>query len=239
MQYTDAIPTVAGGPRRVVGAMALVVGAILGIVGLSSGEGLAFTGPVETTNSSDSNKPSYWGAGCTKLDRAGGTSWTADKSYDIVVLKAGTTDYAFYDVVKGDVLTIPQAISHFIFCPATTTTTTTTTVPEETTTTTTVPETTTTTTVPEETTTTTTVVDQGGPTTTTTLPEETTTSTTTTTTLVGQQGPTTTVASAAATTTTVPRRLPTTGGEMRLAMLGGVLIAVGVTMLTLSRTRTV
>ena len=232
MQYTDASPTADGGPRRVVGAMALVVGAIFGIVGLSGAEGLAYTGPVATPGSAASNKASYWGAGCTKLDIGSGKSWTADKSYDLVVLKAGTTDYAFSDVVAGDVLTIPKAISHFIFCPTTTTTTTTT---ATTTTTTTVPKTTTTTTtVPEETTTTTTSVAQQGPTTTTTVPEE-----TTTTTSVAQQGPTTTVASAAVTTTTVPAKLPTTGSELSLAVLGGLLVAVGVTLLTVSRIRTV
>jgi LPXTG-motif cell wall-anchored protein len=212
--------------------MALVVGAIMGVVGLSATQGLAFTGPVATPNTSDSNKASYWGPGCTKLDTGnGGVSWVADGSYDIVVLKSGTTDYAFYDVVAGDVLQIPQDISHFIFCPPTTTTTTTTTT-STTTSTTTVPDETTTTTVPDETTTTT-AVGQQGPTT--TAPEE----TTTTTAAVGQQGPTTTVTASGAVTTTLPTQLPSTGSELQLAVLGGVLMASGVTLLTVSRRRTV
>ena len=219
MQYTKVFPTSDRGPRRVVGAMALVVGAIMGVVGLSATQGLAFTGPVATPNTSDSNKASYWGPGCTKLDTGnGGVSWVADGSYDIVVLKSGTTDYAFYDVVAGDVLQIPQDISHFIFCPPTTTTTTSTT--------------TSTTTVPDETTTTT-AVGQQGPTT--TAPEE----TTTTTAAVGQQGPTTTVTASGAVTTTLPTQLPSTGSELQLAVLGGVLMASGVTLLTVSRRRTV
>jgi LPXTG-motif cell wall-anchored protein len=250
----------------VAGAIAIVVGTILATVGLSAGPAGAYSGSAQLPNSSESNKPSHWGTGCWKVEPASGLSWTADADYSVVVLKAGTVDYVYYDVEKGDVLTVGQnAISHFIFCPPTPTTTTTTTTEPEVTTTTTEPEVTTTTTEPEDTTTTTepedtTTTTEPEDTTTTTEPEDTTTTTepedTTTTsvasggptttvaptTSVASQGPTTTVrASAAVTTTTVARRLPATGGGPNLSLLVvGLLFVVlgGVMTLTARRTAT-
>jgi hypothetical protein len=246
-------------PRTVAGTIAIAVGTVLATIGLSAGPAGAYSGSAQLPNSSDSNKPSYWGTGCWKVEPASGLSWTADADYSVVVLKAGSVDYVYYDVEKGDVLTVGQnAISHFIFCPPTPTTTTT--EPEDTTTTTTEPEdTTTTTTEPEDTTTTTTEPEDT--TTTTTEPEDTTTTTTepedTTTTSVASGGPTTTVApttsvasqgptttvraSAAVTTTTVARRLPATGGGLNLSLsVVGLLFVVlgGVMTLTARRTAT-
>lgn len=223
MQYSTAAsttPPTTHRARRVTGAFAVVLGVVLTAVGLSAGPSLAFTGPVATPSTAASNDASYWGAGCTKLDESGEKSWTADASYSIVVLKAGTTDYAFSDVVAGDVLTIPQEISHFIFCPPTSTTTTTTTVVEA--------ETTTTTAPPEEATTTT-VVETVAP-------------TTTSTPVVGQAGPTTTLAaSAGATVAPEDVELPQTGTDTTtsLAVIGGLLMAAGMTMLSLARRRTI
>jgi LPXTG-motif cell wall-anchored protein len=186
--------------RTVVGAIALILGVAATSIGLSAGSTLAYTGPVITANTSDSNKEGYWGPGCTKLDQGASTSWTATADYSLVVLKAGNFDYAFSNVVKGDVLTIPQNISHFIFCPPAVTTTTqpevtTTTQPEVTTTT--QPEVTTTT-QPEVTTTTQPEV------TTTTQPEVTTTT----------QPEVTTTTQPEVTTTTQPEVTTTTQPEV-------------------------
>lgn len=233
MGHSTSTPTTNHRSRSVIGALALTIGVSLTAFGLTGGASLAFTGPDELPSTAASNEAAYWGEGCWKLDEPGGLSWVADADYSKVVLKAAQTDFVFYDVEKDDVLTVDQnAISHFIFCPpAATTTTTTTIVEEETTTTTVVEEETTTTVVKEETTTT--VVEESP---TTTLAEE-----EPTTTLAAQAGPTTTqTASAGATTTPLAVELPSTGVDTTtsLAVIGALLTAAGLTLLSLSRRRT-
>jgi LPXTG-motif cell wall-anchored protein len=206
-------------PRRrtLIGVTAITIGVLATTIGISSSSGLAYTGPVVTDNTSESNEPGYWGPTCTKLDMGDDTSWEADADYTLLVLKSGNFDYAFSNVVEGDVLTIPQDISHFIFCPPMTTTTTITT-------------TTTTTTLPATTTTT-----LAG-TTTTTLAGTTTTAPETSTTLQAQlPPPTTLVASQAA--TTVAAQLPETGADRTdiMALVGMALVGMGLTLVLGSR----
>lgn len=218
MRYTST-SSITHRPRSVTGALAVAIGAILAVAGISASSTLAYSSSEALPSTAASNEPGYWGANCTKLDQPGGLSWTADADYGIVVLKAAQTDYVYYGVVKGDVLNVGKnAISHFIFCPPTTTTTTTTTA---TTTTTLVGDTTTTTTA-------TTLVDD----TTTTVEEA------TPTTLLAQAGPTTTsTAGAGATTTPLAVDLPRTGVDTTtsLTVIGGLLMAAGIAMLTLAR----
>jgi hypothetical protein len=88
----------------------MAVGIAALFLGTAAGTTAAYTGPVAMTNTPASNQASYWGPGCTKLDSGAGRSWTATADYGTLVLKSGNTDYVFYDVVAGDVLTIPQEI---------------------------------------------------------------------------------------------------------------------------------
>lgn len=172
-----------------------------------------------TTNTNDA---AYWGETCFKIDEGpGGSSWVADANYLKVVLKAGTENFIFDNVVQGqEVATSGQDISHMILCPypETTTTLATTTTTLDPTTTTTVGETTTT--LRETTTTvgrTTTTLRE----TTTTPPRTVTIPTTTTTTVVVSS-------TQADTTTTIPiSELPFTGFRL------GSVLAIGLALTAL------
>ena len=173
---------------------------LVGLVAL----GVLLSIPLTAAAATNTNQPGYWGDDCVKIETGfDGESWTADADYRLVVLKAATDNFEFYDVKLGDVLTTGNGrdISHIILCgevpPSTTTTTTSVTTTTGATTTTTVttlpPSTTTsaapTTTVPG----TTTTVTTGPPSsTTTTVPATTTTTPLVTTTTTTTPGPTTT-----------------------------------------------
>lgn len=198
--------------------------------------GLMLMLAVPASGTDNSNDPAYWGEDCWKDDNGRDTdTFVADADYRLVVLKAGTNEYVFENVSKGDTLVTGsgQDISHIIFCEGsdsstTTTTTTSSTVPP--TSTTTAPSTTTTTEPPSSSTTTTTVPSTTSTSTTTTTQPSTTTST----------SPSTTTTAPASTTTeegssnsVVVSTLPYTGvrenliaGGLLVLATGGVLIAL-------------
>jgi hypothetical protein len=148
--------------------------------------------------SAESNNPSFWGEDCTKIDAVDGNlgdAYVLENSFDLVIVKAGTGDFAntlfagasagesVWADTNGDSVPNPggqngdKQISHIVFCgPAETTTTTT--------------ETTATTTEVSETTTETTETTTETSDTTTETTDETTTETTdTTTSFTGEELP--------------------------------------------------
>lgn len=211
---------------------------------------------------SDQNHPEYWGDTCYKIDEApGGSSWTADQDYLLVVLKAGTENHQFHNVLEGQTLTTPTGkdISHLILClpPSVTTTTpsstvtslsTTTTLQTTTTldsTTTTEPQTTSsseppTTTTTQETSTTTSTqpsTSTSQPTTTTEATETSTSTTTIPATTTTPHVDATTIPSTTPPTTDPPLQLPLTGavGMVQLSALALLFLATGATLLSLRK----
>ncbi len=92
---------------------ALVVGAVTALFTLTAAPAAA------DTEVSEQNDPAFWGDDCDKSDQAlQGPRWTADTSYRLVVLKAGTENFQFHDVQPGDVLTTGNGkdVSHVIRC---------------------------------------------------------------------------------------------------------------------------
>jgi len=162
--------------RRRLASLMAASALIIGMFGLSAGSVAATVDYATVTghqaSTADSNDASFWGKDCEKLDISGVDSYVLEASYDLVVVKAGSSsgDDPNSLTLFGDSPSAGQTvwadtngdgvfnvggpggdhqISHIIVCgPAETTTTTTTeeTTTEETTTTTTTEETTTTTT---------------------------------------------------------------------------------------------
>jgi len=75
------------------------------------------------------NHPAYWeamypGLDCHKADHEFGKSFTAHHYYSVVIVKGGTLNEVYLNVMPGDVLTAainpnndkPYGISHIIFC---------------------------------------------------------------------------------------------------------------------------
>ena len=84
-------------------------------------------------SSSDNNQADTWGKDCTKLEEPGGSTYVLGKSYDLVVVKAGSdqsTTYAntlFANATAGETVWADsngsgafdegdKTISHIIFC---------------------------------------------------------------------------------------------------------------------------
>ena len=185
---------------------------------------LAVVAPAEAT---DSNQPGYWGDDCYKVEPIEGEplTYTADRNYRLVVLKAATQNFVFEDVKAGDVLQVGngRAISHIIFCEGSTSSTTTSTRP-----------TTSSTSTSTSTSTTTTETTTPPSSTTTTEPPTTSTSTPPSTTTVPPPS-STSVPPTTSTETTIPpvtvSTLPYTGIDERPFIMGIVLALAGALLL--------
>lgn len=183
------------------------------LIGTLIGTIVALALPVNAQVNPEENDPAYWGANCFKVEFDGDARFLqVDADYALVVIKAATINHTFYDVRAGDILPVPQGISHVIYCEEETPSTTSTTAP---------PVTTTTSTVPPQSTTTTTLPTQS---TTTTVPSVTQTTTPSTSTSFPPAVPTTV-------TVTTLDELPYTGMGQSLAMIGGSLLLLGVGLL--------
>jgi len=102
--------------KTVLSALALAACAVLG-----ASTAAQASGAYEMPASSETNKASYWGEGCVKVEFGDGVSalelWD---SYDVVVVKAGRTITVYEDFWGGEVSALSgKDISHIIWCPST------------------------------------------------------------------------------------------------------------------------
>ncbi len=99
--------------KRIVAATALSFCAVF----VGAGAAHAY-GSYEEPASAESNKASYWGDNCTKVEyRDGVKSVYAPGDYDFVVVKAGRFNTVYENFGPGAVSAISgKDISHIIYC---------------------------------------------------------------------------------------------------------------------------